>query len=111
MTVPQFIVNTSVMGPDKQYPVAPYARSGNVAYFAYPASSSMPAGDRNFTDIIATGDGGRSYHKVSTIPWGGVNLEDNGIVGPDEHGYLYHSRGSANVLYRARLLEWEPEGM
>lgn len=104
-TVPQAVVDGSVVGPDKKYPIAPYARSGNVAYFAYPASSSMPVGTRNHTDIIATGDGGRSYHKVSTIPWGGATLDGEGIVGPDANGYLWHRTA---VLNRAKVLDWTP---
>ena len=103
-TAPRFAVDATVTTPDKQYPVAPFAQSGNEAYIAFPASTSMPIGTRNHTDIAATGDGGRSWHKVATIAWSGADLSSGGIVGPDNNGYLYHVGPSG--LTRAPRLSW-----
>lgn len=105
-TVPQWTLDATVTGPDKKYPVSPYARSGNVAYLAYPASSSMPSGSRNHTDIVATGDGGRSWHKVSTVAWGASDLQENGICGPDANGRLWMVGPSG--LQWAQRLAWAP---
>jgi len=103
-TAPRFAVDATVTTANKQYPVAPFAQSGNEAYIAFPASTSMPIGTRNHTDIAATGDGGRSWHKVATIAWSGADLSSGGIVGPDNNGYLYHVGPSG--LTRAPRLSW-----
>lgn len=107
--VPHFTLDATVATADRQYPLYPYAQRGTEVYVSYPTSTSMPTATRTHTDIVATGDGGRSWHRVLRIPWSGTNAEAEGIwgiAGPDKNGWMYLR--TITGIKRARTLEWVP---
>lgn len=86
------------------FPQQPYGISGDEIYILFPSSAGNP--DKRFY-VVASGDGGNTWHKVYglRLPGGSMN---EGIVGPDANGYLcaYVNTGTTTRIWRAKKLDW-----
>ena len=86
------------------FPQQPYGISGDEIYVLFPSSAGNT--DKRFY-VVASGDGGNTWHKVYglRLPNGSMN---EGIVGPDNNGYLcaYVNTGTTTRIWRAKELEW-----
>ncbi len=67
----------------KNYPISSYAVDGNIAYISLPSGKY----DNGRSFVIATGDGGNTWHTVAGYHYSKVL--DRGIIGPDKNGNLY----------------------
>lgn len=90
-----------------QYGHAMYAQDGRTAYVMF---SDTGSGSK-VTHIAATGDWGRSWWLVASIPWGTGSLSA-GIHGPDAEGNIYMQAGLpiptwTTQLMVAPVLDWD----
>lgn len=84
------------------YGIPPYVRDGEVAYLPFWDQ------DNRRIYIVATGDGGNSWHRIYGASMGAGNqLGSTGIVGPDKNGYVfaYYFSGTSR-LARAKMIKW-----
>lgn len=87
-----------------QFGVSPYVISNKAIYVLCPQSGS--GNKKNF--IVASGDGGNSWHNVYVSNLEGVAQMNYGVVGTDINGYIYSRVINNGVKYiiRAKELEW-----
>lgn len=86
------------------FAVQPYALNGDELYLVFPSNSS-----KNQHFIVATGDGGETFHTVFGIrldEYTSKNMNE-GIVGPDKNGYLFwYVVADTAYVAKAKKLEW-----
>ena len=92
--------------PYDQYAEMPVGGDGrNIVYTVHPMRGTRTS---NKVYVLATGDGGRTWHTVFEAAQSANEYYERGVVGPDRAGRIYiHCRqDAANKLFVGSALKW-----
>lgn len=82
-------IELGTIQPANQFAQAPIAENGRYLYILAPMTGARTSASFY---VVASGDGGSSWHQVYTGSQGADEYFDRGIVGPDINGKLYAHR-------------------